>query len=171
MGEVEVRDLVTATPAAHLALWQFLADIDLAEVVTASAPVVDPLTHALVNHRVRRVTATQDHLWVRILDLIVALQARPWFAQDSLVLRVEDSLGHADGTVRIDAVDGRATVAPTSDEPDVTLDIETLGTLYLGDVAIHPLAQAGRITGSDEALHRFAALADGSPSPHCNTHF
>ncbi|MFC7489513.1 MULTISPECIES: GNAT family N-acetyltransferase [unclassified Knoellia] len=169
--EVAVRDLVSATPAAHLALWQFLADIDLAEVVTAAAPVVDHLTHALVNHRVRRVTAIQDHLWVRILDLVVSLEARPWFSDDSLVLRVEDSLGHADGTVRIDATGGRATIASTSDEPDVTLDVETLGTLYLGDVSVDPLAQAGRISGSDEALRRFAALADGSPSPHCSTHF
>lgn len=171
VSTVEVRDVVAATATAHLALWQFLADIDLAEVVTGPAPVVDPLTHALVDHRVRRVMSTPDHLWVRVLDLTVTLEARPWFAVDSLVLRVEDPLGHADGTVRLVASGGAATVTPTTDEPDVTLDVETLGTLYLGDVAVDPLVGAGRITGSDEALRRFAALADGSPSPHCNTHF
>lgn len=170
-GQVEMRDMVSATPTAHLALWQFLADIDLADVVTGPAPVVDPLGYALVDHRVRRVTSVPDHLWVRVLDLQSALEARPWFADDSLVLRVHDPLGHADGTVRIQAVDGRATVTTTSDAPEVTLDIETLGTLYLGDVAIDPLVRADRITGEDEALLRFAALTDGSPSPHCITHF
>lgn len=170
-SSVEVRDVVAATPTAHLALWQFLADIDLAEVVNGPGLVVDPLTHALVDHRVRRVTSMPDHLWVRILDLAVALEARPWFADDSLVLSVEDALGHADDTVRVDASGGTATVTPTTDEPDVTLDVETLGTLYLGDVAVDPLARAGRITGTDDALLRFAALADGGPSPHCNTHF
>lgn len=171
VGTVEVRDLVAASPVAHLALWQFLADIDLADVVTAPAPAVDPLRYALVDHRVQQVTALPDHLWVRVLDLVAALEARPWFAEASLVLRVEDGLKHADGTVRIDAAGGRAAVTPTSDSPDVTLDIETLGTLYLGDAAVDPLAGAARIRGTDEALRRFAALADGSPSPHCNTHF
>jgi len=169
--EVKVSDIVTTTPAAHLALWQFLADIDLAEVVTAPGPVVDHLAHALVDHRVRGVTGLADHLWVRILDVPVALAARPWFADDRLNVRVIDDLGHADGTFSIEVAGGRASVASTADDPDVTLDVETLGTLYLGDVAIDPLARAGRITGTDEAVLRFAALADGAPSPHCNTHF
>ncbi|WP_353953082.1 GNAT family N-acetyltransferase [Knoellia sp. S7-12] len=169
--EVKVRDMVTATPAAHLALWQFLADIDLAEVVTGPAAVVEPLAHALVDHRVRGVTAMPDHLWVRILDVPVALAARPWFGDDRLNVRVVDDLGHADGTFSIEAAGGRASVTPTADEPDVTLDVETLGTLYLGDVAVDPLARAGRITGTEDAIRRFGAMTDGSPSPHCNTHF
>lgn len=170
-AHVEVRDLVTGTPTAHLALWQFLADIDLAEVVTGPAPVVDPLMHALVDHRVRRVTAMPDHLWVRVLDVPAALEARPWFSEDRLVVRVVDDLGHADGAFAVDAAQGRASVTTTSDTPEVTLDVETLGTLYLGDVAIDSLARAGRITGTDQAVQRFGAMADGSPSPHCNTHF
>jgi len=171
VGEVEVRDMVTATAAAHLALWRFLADIDLAEVVTAPAPAVDPLQHALVDHRVRRVTSVDDHLWVRILDLVAALEARPWFGEGGLTLGVLDDLGHAHGTVRIEAMGGRATVTSTSAPPDITLDVETLGALYLGDVPVDALARAGRIAGSEDAVLRFAALADGSPSPYCNTHF
>lgn len=170
-AEVEVRDMVASSSRAHLALWQFLADIDLAEVVTAPAPVVDSLTHALVDHRVRRVTAVADHLWVRVLDVPAALEARPWFGTDRLIVRVVDDLHHADGTFAIDTADGRASVTRTTDSPDVTLDVETLGTLHLGDVAVDPLAKAGRVIGTDDAVRRFGAIADGSPSPHCNTHF
>ncbi|KGN38954.1 GNAT family N-acetyltransferase [Knoellia aerolata] len=170
-AEVKVHDFVTATGTAHLDLWQFLADIDLAEVVVGPAPASDPLVHALVDHRVRRVTSVPDHLWVRILDVPRSLEARPWFADGTLVLEVSDPLGHADGAVRVTASGGRASVVPTADEPDVTLDVETLGALYLGDVAVDLMARAGRVAGTDEALGRFAALADGSPSPHCNTHF
>jgi predicted acetyltransferase len=168
---VKVTDLVAASSTAYLALWQFLADIDLAPVVTAPAPAVDPLAHALVDHRVRRVTSVPDHLWMRILDVPAALEARPWFADGTLVLQVADPLGHADGAVRIDASGGRATVTRTDGAPDVALDVETLGTLYLGDAAVDLMARAGRLSGSDEALARFAAMADGSPSPHCSTHF
>jgi predicted acetyltransferase len=171
VGEVEVRDMVTASPAAHLALWQFFADIDLAEVATAPAPVIDPLQHALVDHRLRRVTSVDDHLWVRVLDLVAALEARPWFGEGGLTVRVLDGLGHADGTVRVEARGGRATVTPSSAQPDITLDVETLGALYLGDVPVDALARAARIDGAEDAVRRFAALADGSPSPYCNTHF
>lgn len=169
--QVKVHDLIAASPTAYLALWQFLADIDLVPVVIAPAPAVDPLAHALVDHRVRRVTSLPDHLWLRILDVPAALEARPWFADGSLVLGVTDPLGHADAAVRVDASGGRARVVATDDAPDVALDVETLGTLYLGDAAVDPLARAGRVIGSDEALRRFAAMADGSPSPHCATHF
>jgi predicted acetyltransferase len=171
VGEVEVRDMVTAGPQAHLALWQFLADIDLAKVVTSPAPVIDPLEHALVDHRARRVTSVDDHLWVRILDVPAALEARPWFGDGGLTVRVLDGLGHVDGTVRVDVTDGRATVTPTSAPPEVSLDVETLGTLYLGDVPVDALARAGRIDGDEDAVRHFAALTDGSPAPHCNTHF
>ncbi len=170
-AEVKVHDLVSANATAYLDLWQFLADIDLAEVVVGPAPAADPLDHALVDHRVRRVTSVPDHLWVRVLDVPRSLEARPWFADGEVVVAVTDRLGHADGRVRVAAAGGRAGVTVTQDEPDVTLDVETLGALYLGDVPVDLLARAGRVRGSDEAVTRFAALADGSPSPHCNTHF
>ncbi|KGN34885.1 acetyltransferase [Knoellia sinensis KCTC 19936] len=169
--EAEVRDLVATTPTAHLALWQFLADIDLTHAVLATVPVVDPLGHALVDHRVRHTTSIGDHLWVRVLDVPVALEARPWFADDRIVLRVVDDLGHADGSFAIAAEGGRATVTPSREEPDVTVDVETLGTLYLGDVGVDTMARAGRIAGTHEALARFATLADGGPAPYCNTDF
>ena len=51
------------------------------------------------------------------------------------------------------------------------VDVETLGALYLGDVTVDLMARAGRVDGSDSALARFAALADGSPAPYCATHF
>ena len=116
-------------------------------------------------------TSVPDHLWLRILDLPRSIEARPWFADGTLVVAVTDPLGHADGTVHITAAAGRARVTPTQAEPDVTLDVETLGALYLGDVPVDVMARAGRVQGSDEAITRFAALADGSPSPHCNTDF
>lgn len=169
--EVSVRDLVSTTPAAHLGLWQFLADLDLAEIVTASTPVVDPLSHALVDPRVVRTTGVGDHLWVRVLDVAAALGARPWFGEDRIVLRVADALGHAEGTYAVTASSGRATVERVDSEPDVTLDVETLGSLWLGDVTVDTMVRAGRLDGDSEALRRFGAIADGGAAPWCDTHF
>lgn len=172
--EVRVRDLIGVTPHARIALWQFVADIDLADVAVATTPNLDPLPLALVDHRVVRARRRPDHVWVRVLDVPAALEARPWFADDVLALRVHDPLGHADGVFTVGAADGRATVTAAADgetDADVELDVETLGALYLGGVRVQALVDAGRITGSDDAVERFAAMADGGPEPRCATHF
>lgn len=170
--EVRVRDLIGVTPGSRLALWQFVADIDLADVAVATTPNLDPLPLALVDHRVVRVRQRPDHVWVRVLDVPGALAARPWFADDVLVVRVHDPLGHADGLFTVGAADGRADVTPTEDAAaDVELDVETLGALYLGGVRVQALVDAERVTGSADALERFAAMADGGPAPRCATHF
>jgi len=172
--EVRVRDLIGVTPQARLALWQFVADIDLTDVAVATTPNLDPLPLALVDHRIVRVRQRPDHVWVRVLDVPAALAARPWFADDVLTVRVHDPLGHADGLFTVGVADGRADVTPAEDadaDADVELDVETLGALYLGGVRVQGLVDAGRVTGSADALQRFAAMVDGGPAPRCATHF
>ncbi|KGN39610.1 sterol carrier protein domain-containing protein [Knoellia subterranea] len=63
------------------------------------------------------------------------------------------------------------TTADDADTADVELDVETLGSLYLGGTAVGDLVDAGRITGSADSLARFSALTDGGPTPRCATHF
>ncbi len=106
-----------------------------------------------------------------MLDVVTSLEARPWYADDTVVLGVDDPLGHADGHWRIAAGAGSAEVTRTDEAADVRLDIDTLGSLYLGGVDVPTLAAAGRISGPPDSLTRFAALADGGPAPYCTTAF
>jgi predicted acetyltransferase len=165
-------ELLTLDASAHLGLWRFLADIDLSSRVAVrnSAPD-DPLYWALANSDVLRVKSVYDHIWIRVLDVPRALEARPWFTDDVLVLGVDDPLGHAAGTWRIEAADGRATVKPTEDDPDLTVTAETLGSLYLGGVRVDALANAGRLTGERDAVGRLGRLMDGGPAPYSLTSF
>jgi predicted acetyltransferase len=117
------------------------------------------------------VKSVYDHIWIRVLDVPRALEARPWFTDDVLVLGVDDPLGHAAGTWRIEAADGRATVKPTEDDPDLTVTAETLGSLYLGGVRVDALANAGRLTGERDAVGRLGRLMDGGPAPYSLTSF
>ncbi len=169
---VNVKDLVGLTPEAHLRLWRFLADIDLANRVTwHQAPVVDPLEWALVDPFAARVVKVTDALWVRVLDVVAALKARGWGADGEVVLEVADALGHAAGRFRVTSSGGRAEVARTDDEPGVRLDAEALGSLYLGGVGVETLTAAGRVTGTEQALRDWAAMADTGPAPYCITGF
>ncbi len=172
IGKVDVVDLVALTPAAYLRLWRFLADIDLIQRVSWNrAPVADPLEWALVEPHARKVTGVWSFLWVRVLDVPAALAARPWSHDGSVVLEVDDPLGHAAGRWLLRTEGGRATVSPTDDEPGVRMAADTLGSLYLGGVPVSALVGAGRIAGDGAAVETFASMADGGPAPYCITGF
>jgi predicted acetyltransferase len=169
---IEVTDLVALTPQAYRRIWRFLADIDLSNQVTwEGAPMADPLAWSLVEPRVVTVTKVVDLLWVRVLDVVAALEARPWGSDGEVVVEVADQLGHAAGRFRVTTSGGQAKVERTDDEPGVLLEADTLGSLYLGGVAVDTLRAADRITGDDQAIHDWAAMADAGPPPYCITGF
>lgn len=170
---VEVTDLLAATPEVELRLWSLLASMDLVERLRCDTVPVDwVLDHALVEPRAVRTTRLGDHLWLRVLDVPVALAARPWSVDGSVVLRVVDPLGHADGTWRVTVRDGVADATASADDPDAVLDADTLGSLYLGDVDVAVLAAAGRLGDArPEAVRTLGRMADGGPAPYCATSF
>lgn len=169
---IEVLDLVALTPAAYRRIWRFLADIDLSNHVTwEGAPMDDSLEWSLTEPRVVKVVQVVDLLWVRVLDVVTALEARPWGADGEVVLEVTDPLGHAAGRFRVTTSGGQAKVERSQDPPGVLFAAETLGALYLGDVGVDTLCAADRITGDDEAIRTWAAMADTGPAPYCVTGF
>jgi predicted acetyltransferase len=171
-GKVTVLDLVAADPAAYLALWRFLADIDLCvRVEWNNSSADDPLVWALTDAACRKVDKVDDHIWVRVLDVVTALEGRPWGSDGSVVLGISDPLGHADGSFRVTVKEGEANVEPVADDPEVRVDAETLGALYLGGAAVATLAAAGRVSGSESAVRTWAAMADLPGAPFSLTSF
>ncbi|MFF2318460.1 GNAT family N-acetyltransferase [Arthrobacter sp. NPDC058097] len=181
---MEVVDLVAATGEAYLELWQYLAAIDLVERVTwDEAPVDDPLRWALEDARCVETSAAQDMLWLRILDVKQALEARHYPADGRLVLKVADSLGLAGGTFALDVDGGTAAVtdatggkpgpsSPDHSAPDLELDVAALSAIYLGGVNPVTLAASGRILEcTPGAAFRAARMFAVERAPHCLTHF
>jgi predicted acetyltransferase len=169
---IKVTDLVALTPAAYLRLWRFLADLDLSDSVEWDrAPVDDPISWALADPWLVRVTRLTEALWVRLLDVPTALAARPWGRDGEVVVEVADPLGHAAGRFRVVSRDGAAEVQATGADADVRLDADTLGALYLGGVRAETLRRAGRLAGTEDGLHTWAEMVDAGPPPYCITGF
>ena len=93
----------------------------------------------------------------------------------AIVIAVDDALGHASGTYAVRTAGGRADVTRTSADlhagADLTVDAETLATLYLSTVPVAQLHAAGRIAGEAEAVARFGAMADLDGAPYSITGF
>ena len=164
-GEVVIRELVAATPAARVVLWAFLLDQDLTRTITwALAPADEPLWLMLADPRALRRTVG-DGLWVRLVDVPAALAARTYASEPNVVLEVSDAFCPWNaGRYRLSG-DG---CEPTDAQPDLALDVATLGAAYLGGTTLQALAEAGRVRElRPGALERASAAFRGTVAPWC----
>ncbi|MEV5952679.1 GNAT family N-acetyltransferase [Streptomyces sp. NPDC051987] len=165
----DVHWLLGTTPAAERALWHYLCSIDwITRVKSGWRSPDDLLPHYLPDPRAARITNQADWLWVRILDVVRALEARTYDRAGSLVLEVADRQGLAGGRFRLDASPDGASCAPTADTPDLALDIAELASVWLGDQSMARLHALGRVREERVGAAREAdALLRTSGRPWC----
>ncbi|MED7951526.1 GNAT family N-acetyltransferase [Streptomyces sp. BE303] len=164
-----VDETVATDDAAYTALARFVLGHDLVtQVVFKHFPPEHPLRWQLADFRAGQVSGDTDWLWVRLLDVPRALAARGWFADGELVLDVHDPFLGEHGRYLLTARDGRAVCVPTDGEPDLSLDVRDLGSVYLGGTAPSTLVRAGHVRAHrPDAAARADALFRAERSPHC----
>ncbi|MFD7687309.1 GNAT family N-acetyltransferase [Streptomyces sp. NPDC059781] len=170
LNTVRVKWLTGVTPAAERALWLYLCSVDwVVKVRSGWRAPDDLLPHFLPDPRAAAVTTQADWMWVRMLDVVRALQARTYGAAGSLVLEVADRAGLAGGRYRLEAsADGTGVCAPTGESADLTLDVAELSVLWLGDESAVRLAALGRVREERAGAARQAdALLRTSRRPWC----
>lgn len=166
-----VRDLVAADPAVELALWHFVASIDLVRTVTCrSLGPASPLRWALADSRALTTTGCTDFIWLRVLDVVRALEVRGWDAAGTVEFAVTDPLGHAAGSWRLDIGDDGAQVTPIA-SADLTISERALAAMYLGATDARVLAASGLITGPAGRVAELGRLFRTDIPAHCLTGF
>lgn len=172
---LELIDLIAQTPDAFRGLWQFVGSIDLiSRVKCPGALGNDLLPASLVDARVVTVTEERDHLWLRILDVKAALEARSYRVDGELTVRVGDSLGYAEGTYRLVVSGGKGTLTPLdsgTDSADVTLDVADLSAIFIGGVPASVLVDAGRIDAGPDSAAALTAMFAPAGGVYCTTEF
>jgi len=155
---LEVHEAVGTTPAATREVWRFLFDVDLVATIRGrNLPVDHPLLLLLAEPR-RLGWSVGDALWLRVVDLVAALEGRHWAADGRLVLEVRDEACPWNaGRWELQVEAGRARVTATTAAADVALDIRDLGAAYLGGPGMAQMGTAGRI---DELTPGAAERAD-----------
>ncbi|CCH33087.1 GNAT family N-acetyltransferase [Actinosynnema sp. NPDC047251] len=168
-GTLTVDEIITADDAVFTALARFALGHDLVtEVVFKQVPRDHPVRWQLADFRAGVVAEDTDWLWVRLLDVPRALTARGWSADGELVLDVEDPFLGERGRHLLTVRDGVATCVPTDREPDLSLGIDDLGSVYLGGTAPSTLVRAGHVTAHHPAAAaRADALFRTERPPHC----
>lgn len=138
-GVTEVVEAVGSSPAATAAIWRFLLDVDWMQRLKAELlPLDHPLLH-LVAELNRLHFRVGDGIWVRLVDVGAALAARSYDGEGDVVIAVGDAFCPWNDA-RF-SLDGSKTTAP----PDLRLDVDALGSAYLGGFTVGQLARAGRV--------------------------
>ncbi len=142
---VLVIDLMATTDAAYAALWRFCFGIDLRTQIEAQdRPVDDALPWMLADPR-RLERVPYDGMWLRMLDVRKALEARDFAANGRLVLEVLDEFCPWNaGRYELEAGLGGARCEPTTAVPNITLPASSLASIYLGGVELSTLVRASR---------------------------
>lgn len=171
-GEVQLVEIDAVTGPAYAALWRFVLDLDLVRTFTADVPVDVTLRQLVANPRTIK-AELRDGIYVRLVDVRAALEARTYSSDLDVVIGVRDRLLPAnDGSIRLAAGPDGAVTSPSRRKPDLTLDVRELGAIYLGQPALGPLHAAGliaeRTPGAVAAVNvAFTTLR----APFCNDHF
>jgi predicted acetyltransferase len=145
-SSLEVSEAIGVSPAATLDVWRYLFDVDLvASIRSRNLPVDHPLLLTLAEPR-RLGWSLSDGLWLRLVDVVRALEARSWAQDGELVLELSDDFCPWNaGRLQLSVSDGRASVSPTQGQPDLELDAGDLAATYLGGVGMNDLVRAGRV--------------------------
>ena len=164
-ARLEVVEAIGTTPHATSEIWRFLLDIDWYATLEASLlPVDHPLFLLLANPRRLRYRMG-DGLWVRLVDVGAALSGRAYGGDGAIVFEVRDAVcPWNEGRWKLDG----GAASRTDAAADIALDVDALGSVYLGAVSFAELRDALRIEElRDGAVERADALFAWRPLPWC----
>ncbi len=167
-GSLDVSEAVATTTDATQALWEYLFGVDLVERVKGfSAPVDFALKFMLEDMRRLRLRV-HDALWLRVVDVTSALEARTYARPDQIIFELSDEFCPWNaGTWSLDTHE-RPRVHAVTTKPNLRLDIEDLGALYLGGTTFAELQRAGRVEEVTEgAVARADAVFATERAPWC----
>ncbi len=174
-GRVDIDDLVTTDRAGRAALWRLILDLDLIDEVRAGfQPVDEPLKWMLADPRRLRTREVSDHLWVRILDILGALEGRGYSATERLVIEVISVDPSVGGRFVLESGprSGSCRRATKGEKGQLVVGLADLGAIYLGGVAPSVLAAAGRVKELRPGALAVADRVFASPvAPFCTLGF
>jgi len=143
---VAVVFILGEDPEVEAELWRFCFSIDLVTEIRAFVrPTDDPIPWRLEDPR-RLERRTQDHMWLRLVDVQAALECRRYDVEGEITLRVKDDFcDWNDGAYRLEAEPEGASCSRVKADPDLGLSVAELAAVYLGGNSFGRLARAGRV--------------------------
>jgi predicted acetyltransferase len=173
VGVLHVDELHALTDEAYRDLWRLVCGMEWAATVRAEQRAVhERLPWLVADGRTAQPESVADGLWLALIDLARALEARAYTASGRLVLGVRRTDGASPERVLLDASPDGTTCRSTTETPDLVVSASALAAAYLGDVSLRTATIGG---GADEHRPGTLALLDRLlrtvDPPWCSTFF
>jgi predicted acetyltransferase len=166
---LDAIEVLGETPAATLALWDYLFNVDLVTEVRSHTLFNDhPLLLAVQDPRAIQFSI-RDGLFLRVIDVEAALASRSYGISDTLTFELSDAdCSWNDGVWQLEAGLDGAQIRRAASPPDLRLTAAELSAIYLGGVACTSLWRAGRVDElTPGAAHRADLLFRSDVPPWC----
>ena len=172
-GTVHVVEVIAATDRAHASLWFYLTNIDgCPNVRRWNFPVDDPFPMKVREPRKLTREKRFDALWILVLDVVAALEARTYEREGAIRFTIVNSFrSETDGSYELVIEGGVGSCRRIDGDTALEIDIDVLGALYLGGGDAHAYAAADRIRGEAEVTRRLDELFRTARAPWCNQVF
>jgi len=152
---LRVQEALGLDPQATREVWRFLIGIDwMDEIQMRLLPIDHELWHLVARPRLLGAKLF-DALWVRPVDVGAALSGRSFATDGRLTLEIGSDPLFEENVGTWTVADGR--VRRSSRRPDVRLDIQALGSVFLGGFSFAELSRGERV---EEAARGGLARAD-----------
>jgi predicted acetyltransferase len=128
----------------------------------------------LVEPRRIKVDSQFDALWILILDVTTALEARSYEQDGSVRFTVTNAFRpDVEGSYELAITEGIASCIriETETETDISVDLDVLGALYLGGGDALAYFAAGRLRADADAAAHVHQLFRTAQQPWCNQVF
>lgn len=157
-GTMTVIEAVAPEPEASRELWRWLLDFDWTSKIAVDLLPLDHELFLLLAEPRRMQFEVNDGVWVRILDVGAALNART-FGAGEVTLEIA-----GEGTWRVSA----SGAEQVGGEADIRLNIAQLGSVYLGGFTFAQLLRASRVVERiPGAVERADELFSTAVEPWC----
>ena len=166
---MNILEMMSTNDEAYIALWKFLLGVDGVNSYRASKrPLDDPLIWLLEHPDRMRKSLTSMH-WVRIVDVLSALKARKYSADDTLVIQIYDDFCPWNQLrVLLEVGSDGNNVSISTRSPDISLSTKEIASIFLGGVKLRTLAINGRVQENKTgAIDRLDLMFSTSQAPWC----
>jgi predicted acetyltransferase len=169
-GTLTLEELVAVDVETEARLWRYLCEIDWIQTIKADdRSTAERVPWWLEDGRDFRLVERSDFIWARPLDVTACLTQRTYASPVDVVIEVVDPIDICGGHYRLRSDGGEGRVEATTDSPDLTMPIATLGSILFGAHTLELLATVGRCDEHTSGAVRSTSSAFATTTPPWST--
>ncbi len=170
---LNIWDIIYINDKAAVNIWNYCLNIDLVDEINAKGvPEDDVLESLLISPGSLNARITTG-FWIRIVDVIKALETRSYNETGKLIFKLSDSIiKQNNNTFLLDTKNQNSTCKISTESPDIEITINGLSEIYLGTFNLNNLIASQNIKIINKKIINFINRAfKENNTPFCPMHF